>query len=120
MSTFIPSRTAGSRARAALVLLGSLAGVMAAGTAAAAAPDSDVPSVVVHYSDLTLTTDSGVNQLYRRIMFAARQVCPDASMRGLRAQQQVKQCREQAAARAIQQVGNPQLAALYAVRSNKG
>jgi UrcA family protein len=102
MSTFIPSRTAGSRARVALVLLGSLAGVMAAGAAGAAAPDS------------------GVNQLYRRIESAAKQVCPDGTMRDLGAHQRVEQCRKQAVARAIQQIDNPRLAALHAVRSKSG
>ena len=120
MSTFIPSRTAGSRARVALVLLGSLAGVMAAGAAGAATPDSDVPSVVVKFDDLTLDTDGGVNRLYRRIVFAAKQVCPDGDMRDLRSHQQAEQCRKQAVARAIQQIDNPRLAALHAVRSKSG
>ena len=120
MSTFIPTRAAGSRARAALLLLGSLAGVMAAGSASAATRESDLPSVVVKYSDLTLATDSGVNQLYRRIMSAAKQVCPDAPIRDFGAQRQMQQCRNQAAAKAIQQIDNPRLAALYAVRSKNG
>jgi UrcA family protein len=120
MSTFIPSRTAGSRARVALVLLGSLAGVMAAGAAGAATPDSDVRSVVVKFGDLTLDTDSGVNQLYRRIVFAASRVCPDDGMRDLMAHQRIEQCRKQAIARAIQQIDNPRLAALHAVRSKSG
>jgi UrcA family protein len=120
MSRFIPSRTAGSRARVALVLLGSLAGVMAAGAAGAATPDSDVPSVVVKFDDLTLDTDSGVNRLYRRIVFAAKQVCSNGDMRGLHSHQQAEQCRRQAVARAIQQIDNPRLAALHAVRSKSG
>ena len=120
MSTFIPSRTAGSRARVALVLLGSLAGVMAAGAAGAATRGSDVPSVVVKFDGLTLDTDSGVNQLYRRIESAARQVCPDGTMRDLSTYQRVEQCRKQAVARAIRQIDNPRLAALHAVRSKSG
>ena len=120
MSTFIPSRTAGSRARVALVLLGSLAGVMAAGAAGAATPDRDVPSVVVKFDELTLDTDKGVNQLYRRIVYAAKQVCPDGTMRDLSASRRVEQCRKQAVARAIQQIDNPRLAALHAVRSKSG
>jgi len=117
MSTFIRTRAAGSRARVALLLLGSLAGVMAAG---AATIDSDVPSVVVKYSDLTLATDNGVNQLYRRITAAAKRVCPDYPLRDLGAQRQVEHCRNQAIAKAIQQIDNPRLAALYAVRSKNG
>ena len=120
MSSFLPSRTAGSRARVALVLLGSLAGVMAAGAAGAATPDSGVPSVVVKFDALTLDTDSGVNQLYRRIESAAKRVCPDGTMGDLMAHQRVEQCRQQAVARAIQQIDNPRLAALHAVRSKSG
>jgi UrcA family protein len=120
MSTFIPSRTAGSRARVALVLLGSLVGVMAAGAAGAAAPDSDVLRVVVKFDDLTLGTDSGVDQLYRRIVSAAKQVCPDGTMRDLGAHLRAEQCRKQAVARAIQQIDNPRLAMLHAVRSKSG
>ena len=120
MSTFIFSRTAGSRAGVALVLLGSLAGVMAAGAAGAATPDSDVPSVVVKFNDLTLDTDTGVNRLYRRVEFAAKQVCPDGDMRDLSAHQLVERCRQQAMTRAIRQIDNSRLAALHAVRSKSG
>ncbi len=120
MSTFIPNRAVGPRARVAMLLLGSLAGVMAAGAAGAATTDSDVPSVVVKYNDLSLATDSGVNQLYHRIMSAAKQVCPDSPIRDLGAQQQVEVCRKQAAARAIQHVDNSRLAALFAGHSKNG
>jgi UrcA family protein len=103
-----------------MLLLGSLAGVMAAGTAGAATAGSDVPSVVVKYGDLTLGTDGGVNRLYRRIVSAAERVCPDSPIRDLGAQHQVDVCRKQAVARAIQHIDNSRLAALYAVRSKNG
>ena len=86
----------------------------------AAGTDSDAPSVIVKYSETSLETSGGVNDLYRRITVAARQVCPAASIRDLVAQQQVAQCREQAIARAISQVGNPQLAALHANHAKNG
>jgi UrcA family protein len=120
MSIFKPARAAGSRAKFAL-LLGGLAGLMAVGAAGAAVPDSDLPSVVVKYSQETLASKVGVNDLYRRITFAARQVCPDAaSIRDLAAQRQVEACRNQAVARAIQQIDNPSLAALHAIHSKNG
>ncbi|MGB6307343.1 MAG: UrcA family protein [Steroidobacteraceae bacterium] len=119
MSTFIPGRTTGSRAKIAMLLLGGLAGAMAAGAAGAATPDS-VPTVVVKYSDLTLATDGGVNQLYRRIVSAAKQVCPDYPLRDLGAQRLVEVCRSQAVARAVQQIDNSRLAALYATHSKNG
>jgi UrcA family protein len=115
MSTFKPSRAA-----VALLLLGSLAGVMAAGAAGAATFDNDPPSVVVKYSDLTLATDSGVNQLYRRIMAAARQVCPDSPIRDFGMQRQVQACRNQAVAKAVRQIDNSRLAALHASHTKNG
>jgi UrcA family protein len=105
--------------KSALLLLVGLAGTMAAGAAGAATPASDVPSVAVKYSEKSLATDDGVNLLYRRIVRAAKQVCPDAG-RDLGAQQQVASCRSQAVARAIRQIDNSRLAALYAGHSKNG
>jgi UrcA family protein len=114
MSNFITSGFAGPRAKIALLLLGSLAGV---GAANATSPDSDVPSVVVRYSPQSLATDSGAADLYRRIKNAARRVCPDASNRDLRVMQLVEECRSQAIARAVQHIDNSRLAALHAAHS---
>jgi UrcA family protein len=121
MSTSITARAAGPRAKFGLLMLGSFAGVMAAGAASAANPATDdVPKVVVTYSAQSLATDAGVHALYRRITSAARQVCPDASIRSLSFQRQVEQCREQAITRAIRQIDNSQLAALHADHSKNG
>jgi UrcA family protein len=120
MTTSITARAAGSRAKFGLLVLGSFAGVMAAGAASAASPDSDVPSVVVKYSEQSLATDEGVNALYRRITNAAKQVCPEASIRSFSLQRQVEQCRDQAIARAIRQIDNSRLAALHASHSKNG
>jgi UrcA family protein len=115
MSTFISARAAGSPAKFTLLLLGSLAGVLAAGAAGA-----DVPAVSVKYSQESLATNGGVYDLYRRITIAATQVCPDFLIRDLGAQRRVAQCREQAVARAISQIDNPKLAALHASHSKNG
>ena len=120
MSISIRARAAGPRAKFGLLLLGSLAGIMAAGGASAARLDSDVPSVVVKYSEQSLTTDEGVSALYRRITRAAEQVCPDPSIRSLSLRAQVEQCRNEAIARAVGQIDNSRLAALHAVRSKNG
>jgi UrcA family protein len=117
MSNFITVRAARSRVKFASLLLGSLAGVMAVGAASAASPDSDVPTVVVKYSEQSLATDGGVNDLYRRITIAAKQVCPEASFRDLGAQRLVEVCRDKAVARAIRQIDNSRLATLYASHS---
>ena len=121
MNTVITARAAGSRFKFALLMLtGGLGCAVAAGTASAATPDNDVPSIVVRYSNQTLATDQGVQQLYSRIVRAANQVCPDATIRDLAARAGVQQCRRQAVARAIHQIDNPQLAALYATSSKRG
>jgi UrcA family protein len=120
MSHFVITGSAAPRAKLALLLFGSLAGVTGVGAANAAAFDGKAPSIVVRYSDQSLATDSGVNDLYRRLVQASKQVCPDESVRDLARLQHVEQCREQAVARAVQQIHNSQLAAVYAAHSKNG
>jgi UrcA family protein len=117
MTSSIAARAAGPRAKFGLLVLGSLAGLMAAGAASA---DSDVPQVVVKYSAESLTTDEGVNDLYRRIVQAANQVCPDPWIRDLARRSEATHCRNQAIARAIRYIDNSRLAAVYAVHSKNG
>jgi len=117
MSKFIAARAAGSRAKIALAVLGALAGVMAAGAASA---ESAVPSVVVKYSEASLATDNGVQDLYRRITYAARKVCPAGTFGDLSYARLVAECRNQAIARAIRQIDNSRLAELYATHSKNG
>ncbi len=119
MGRFITSGIAASQARTALLLVGSLAGVVAAG-AAYAGPDNDVPRVVVKYSEASLATEAGVADLYRRITSAAREVCPTAQIGNLLAYRAAKECQEGAVARAIRQIDNSRLATLYAARSKNG
>jgi UrcA family protein len=91
-----------------------------AGMAAHAATPDTVPSVAVKYDAQTLSTERGVGELYQRIQLAAKQVCPDQSVRELAAQQQVQACRRQAVARAITQIDNSRLAALHAGHTKNG
>jgi UrcA family protein len=114
------ARAAGPRAKFALLVLGSFAGVMGAGAASADSPAGDVPSVVVKYSAESLATDEGVYTLYRRITRAARQVCPEPSRGNLSLLAKVEQCRNEAIARAVGQIDNSRLAALHAVHSKNG
>jgi UrcA family protein len=100
-----------------LLLLGSLAGILAAG---AAGLDSDVPSVVVKYSEQSLATDEGVYALYRQIKNAAKEVCPAEQTRDLKRQSLIQECRNQAIARAIRKIDNSRLAALHAGHSKNG
>ena len=120
MNCSITARAAGPRAKFALLVLSSFAGVMAAGAASAGSPASDVPTVVVKYSVESLATDPGVHALYRRITLASRQVCPEPPTRSLSLRTKVEQCRNQAIARAVGQIDNSRLEALHAVRSKNG
>jgi UrcA family protein len=120
MNTFTTARAARPRAKFALLMLGGLAGILAAGAAGAANAAGDVPTIVVKYDAASLATDGGVNELYRRITYAAKRVCPSASIRDLTALRQVDECRNQAISRAIRQIDNSQLAALYASYSKNG
>jgi UrcA family protein len=119
MSTSITARAAGPRAKIGLLILGSFAGVMAA-DAASASPDDNPPTITVKYSKQSLETDAGVTALYRRITYAAQQVCPEASIPNRNLQKRIEQCRDQAVARAIREIDNSRLAALYAIHSKNG
>ena len=61
-----------------------------------------------------------MKELYRRIQYAAAQVCPAVSYRDLDAHAHVRHCREQAVARALQQIDNPQLLAVHFMRAKNG
>lgn len=118
MTTSITQRTTGLRFKIALLMItASLGTAMAAG---AATLESDVPSVAVKYDAQSLTTDTGVQQLYRRIRVAAEQVCPEETVRDLGANARVQACRAKAVALAIQHIGNTRLAVRYASSSKSG
>jgi UrcA family protein len=102
-----------------LALAGGLFGALCAGAATAASADGAVPSVVVRYGDLSLATDSGVNALYRRIVHAAKAVCPEETIDNLAARPIIQSCREQAIARAIAQIHNTRLAEVHAAHAKQ-
>jgi UrcA family protein len=119
MNANIPSKSgAAKRAAVAVVAFGILTG--ASGLAAAGAPLSNVPAVVVRYADLDLGSEQGARTLYRRILGAAEAVCPQADIRDLERSVQSHRCRQQAVARAVQNVSSPQLAAIYAAGPKRG
>ncbi len=120
MSHINAPRLTGSPAKLALLALGTLTGALCLGAANAQVANGEVPSIVVKYSEQSLATDQGVNELYRRIVRAAAKVCPETSMKNLSAQAKAEACRDQAVARAVRQIDNSQLAALYAAHSKNG
>ncbi len=100
----------------ALMLLCGIVGAACSGAASAATSDDDVLSVAIHYDPQSLDTDSGARMLYRRIVNAAAEVCPQFSNpRWI--SDAVRRCREEAVAHAVMKINNPRLAAIYAASS---
>src|SRR5580704_10408483 len=66
--------------------------------------DSEPMKKTVTYGDLNLANPQGVQQLYRRIVGAAQQVCDDLNGRSLQAKEQFAICTKQSIARAVSAV----------------
>ena len=66
-------------------------------------------SRVVRYSDLNLSSEAGAQVLYRRIHYAAVQVCGDTSSRQLDQAAAAKACMEKAIASSVWAVNSAQL-----------
>jgi UrcA family protein len=98
----------------ALMLLCGIASAAYSGAASAATGDDDVLSVAIHYDRQSLDTDSGARTLYRRIVNAAAEVCPQDSSSPHWISDAVRRCREESVARAVMQINHPHLAAVYA------
>ena len=94
--------------------------VGASATAYAAAPTDPSPSVQVSYHDLNLATEQGTQALYARIVSAAHKVCEVRDIRILAEFAAASACREQAIARAVRDVNNPRLAAVYTAHQRHG
>jgi UrcA family protein len=107
------------RRRILLFALCAALGATAAGSANAAAAD-DVPAVTVHFKPDSLSTDSGARAIYWRLVNAAEKVCPDDAVGTRFVSNSVRQCREQAVARAVRQINNSRLAAVHANRTKSG
>ena len=85
-----------------------------------AAPGADAPSVTLRYAALDLTTQEGALRLEQRIRAAAERVCPSSDGRELERTAQARACQAHALARAVQQIGSPQLTALLAAQHVSG
>jgi UrcA family protein len=96
------------------LLVGSL------GVAQAATPSDEVPSLVVRYGDLDLSTAAGARALSRRLSTAAHQVCPFEDSKAPAQMAYNNTCRAEAIARAVHDINSPQLAALEAGRARRG
>jgi UrcA family protein len=103
--------------RATLIVLAS--GLAGLGVSVATAGTDDAPAVSVSYSDLNLATEQGTLTLYKRIVSAARQVCPVNTGPNARLAAQTQRCVDEAVARAVRDVQSPKLAELQATRARK-
>lgn len=102
----------------AMILCGifSAAGI---GAASGAAPDENVPSVVVKYQPENLLTDNGARKVYRKIVIASEQVCPQNGDSRL-PNEAVLRCRAESISRAVIKVNNSRLAAVHDSESRNG
>jgi len=81
---------------------------------------ADAPRITLRYAASSLDSAAGTEALYRRIVAAAEQVCPDTGGDPLHFNAAVRACRAQAVARAVQGIGNPRLAALHEAHLKQG
>jgi UrcA family protein len=81
--------------------------------------DSEPMKKTVTYGDLNLANPQGVEQLYRRIVGAAQQVCDALNGRSLQAKEQFSICTKQSIARAVSAVDQPALTALHAIKTGQ-
>jgi UrcA family protein len=107
-----PVRLALPKITIAMMVCGIVSAV-GVGAASAAASEDDVPAVALKYDPMSLTTDRGARELYKRLKYAANQVCPQYAATGPFVSAAVQQCRDQAVARAVLKINNPRLVAVY-------
>jgi UrcA family protein len=81
--------------------------------------DAEPMKKTVTYGDLNLANPQGVQQLYRRIVGAAQQVCDVLNGRSLQAKEQFSICTKQSIARAVSAVDHPALTALHATKTGQ-
>jgi UrcA family protein len=72
-----------------------------------------VRTVAIRFEDLNLQTDAGNARLLSRLHQAAEKVCGDEDTRLLSVRSAVRECKREAIARAVEQVGSVRLAALH-------
>jgi UrcA family protein len=106
--------------RSIVACLAGFAAFAVTTTAIAASPTDPAPTVRVRYDDLNLSSEQGAHALYRRIVKAAQEVCPDASSRELNVRAAGERCEAAAVAKAVSDVNSPQLAMLYASHVSHG
>jgi UrcA family protein len=105
--------------KVATLIFCGIVGAAGMGAASAATQEFDAPSLVVKYDRHSLQTDTGAHAVYRKIVFAAEQVCPQSSESRL-VSEGTQQCRAKAIARAVTKINDSRLAAIYVSSSRSG
>jgi UrcA family protein len=85
-----------------------------------AAPAEDVPSVALKYDAQKAATERGAMELYARLVYAAREVCPIATMGDRSGEALVRRCQKEALKRAVSQIHERHLVEIAAKRENRG
>jgi UrcA family protein len=96
-----------------------LAATSAGAHAAEQSSGGEAMRMTVTYGDLNLASSRGVEQLYRRIVAAAQQVCAPLDGRSLDDKHLFSICTQQSIARAVTAVDQPALAALHALKTGQ-
>jgi UrcA family protein len=115
MSRFNPNASHRPRAFiAALAALGVLGAAALGSPAVAAADDAGGLQMNVYFTAQQLSTERGTRGVYRRIVGAAREVCPGYDSISPDVVNRSNECQRAAIARAIGQIGSARLAAVDA------
>ena len=76
------------------------------------------PKVSVQYSSVELATEKGAAKLYRKLKWAAREVCDVYGVKPLEQQSVAQKCFEKSLANAVNQVDAQRLTALHATATH--
>jgi UrcA family protein len=98
-----------------LIAAGAIAGTLLAAPAAGAAElKSTSDGYLVRYSPGELTNRTDAANVYRKLRYAAREVCESGAIgRSLGERVQTERCTEKLLARLVQQIDQPMLTSLY-------
>ena len=102
---------------AAAVLTGSL---LTAPVASGAEVSATNDGYLLRYSPAELASSADAENVYRKLKFAARQVCDStATLRSLSERIQSERCYEKVLASVVQQIDQPMLSSLHAAKTSK-
>jgi UrcA family protein len=102
------------------IAMASIAAIcVASATMGAHADELEAPTRTVRYADLNLDTPAGVSALYKRIRYAAEEVCGDAKWRGLSEATAAQACVDHAVSVSVHSLNNVKLTNEYQAHISK-